>query len=182
MSPNGKRSDHCRIKGTIMDLLDRLLAHDVWSTNQLLFQSKSLTDSQLDKPFDVDSRTLRGCFIHIIQAMEIWNDLLYERPVRSSSELKAKLQSLDGLMTRLGDAGDELAVISKKVDREDRWDDVFTDILDNPPQKKTFGGTIAHIITHSMHHRAQAMYMMEQLGIRDHIEGDVLSWEMTVHD
>jgi uncharacterized damage-inducible protein DinB len=164
-----------------MDLLDRLLAHDVWSTRQLLLQSKPLNDSQLDKLFDVDSRTLRGCFTHIIQAMEIWNDLLYERPVRPSSELKVKSQSLDGLDARLREAGEELALMSKKVARENRWDDRFTDILDNPPGRKTFGGTIAHVITHSMHHRAQAMYMMEQLGIQDHIEGDVLSWEMTVN-
>jgi uncharacterized damage-inducible protein DinB len=113
--------------------------------------------------------------------MEIWNDLLYERPVRRSSELKSKSQSVDGLIVRLNEAGEELAAISKKVAREARWDDVFMDVLDNPPRKKTFGGTIAHIITHSMHHRAQAMYIMEQLGIRDHIEGDVLSWEMTLH-
>ena len=73
-----------------MDLLDRLLAHDVWSTNQLLIQSKPLTDSKLDKPFDVDSRTLRDCFVHIIQVMETWNDLLYERPIWSTDELKAK--------------------------------------------------------------------------------------------
>ncbi len=164
-----------------MDLLDRLLAHDVWSTRQLLLQSKPLTDSQLDQPFDVDSRTLRACFVHMIRVMETWNDLLYERPVRPSSVLNAKPQSLDGLMVRLDEAGEELAAISKKIAREDRWDDLFTDVLDNPPRKKTFGGTIAHVITHSMHHRAQAMYMMEQLGIRDHIEGDVLSWEMSVN-
>jgi uncharacterized damage-inducible protein DinB len=164
-----------------MDLLDRLLAHDIWSTNQLLLQSKPLTEAQLDTEFDVDSRTLRDCFIHIIQVMETWNDLLYERPVRTSAELKAKPRDLDGLMVRLSEAGDDLALISKKVAREGRWDDVFTDVLDNPPKKKTFGGTIAHVITHSMHHRAQAMYMMEKLGIRDHIEGDVLGWEMTTH-
>jgi uncharacterized damage-inducible protein DinB len=95
--------------------------------------------------------------------------------------VKGKSQSLDGLMARLEEAGEELAVLSRKIAREDRWDDRFTDVLDNPPRQKTFGGTIAHVITHSMHHRAQAMYMMEQLGIREHIEGDVLSWEMTVH-
>jgi uncharacterized damage-inducible protein DinB len=173
---------HCQsAKGIIMDLLDRLLEHDVWSTKQLLLQSKPLTDSQLDKPFDIDSRTLRECFIHIIQAMEIWNDLLYERSVRRSSELRAKSQTLDGLIARLDAAGQEFAVIATQIARENRWDDVFTDVLDNPPQKKTFGGTIAHVITHSMHHRAQAMYIMEQLGIRNHIEGDVLSWERIAH-
>jgi uncharacterized damage-inducible protein DinB len=35
------------------------------------------------------------------------------------------------------------------------------------------------VITHNMHHRAQIMYIMEQLGLRDHIEGDILSWEST---
>ena len=164
-----------------MDLLDRLLAHDVWSTHQLLLQSKPLSEAQLDTPFDVDSRTLRACFVHIVRVMEIWNDLLYERPVRTSAELDAKSQTLEGLMARLTEAGGDLAAISKKVAREDRWDDTFTDVLDDPPKKKTFGGTIAHVITHSMHHRAQAMYMMEKLGIRDHIEGDVLGWEMSTH-
>jgi hypothetical protein len=28
-----------------------------------------------------------------------------------------------------------------------------------------------------MHHRAQAMSMLERLGVHEHIEGDVLSWE-----
>lgn len=164
-----------------MDLLDRLLGHDAWSTRQLLMQSKPLTELQLDQPFDIDSRTLRACYVHIIEAMEIWNDLLYERTPRPRSELNAKSQSLEGLTARLDEASSELAAISRKIAREDRWDDRFNDVLDNPPQSKTFGGTIAHIITHSMHHRAQAMYILEQLGIRDHIEGDVLSWEQTIH-
>lgn len=51
------------------------------------------------------------------------------------------------------------------------------DILDNPPRLKTFGGAIAHLITHGMHHRAQVMFLMEKVGLREHIEGDVLSWE-----
>ena len=64
-----------------MDLLDRLLGHDVWSTRQLLLQSKSLPDAKLDQRFDIDNRTLRECFVHIIENMEVWADLLHERPV-----------------------------------------------------------------------------------------------------
>jgi len=161
-----------------MDLLQRLLEHDIWTTRQLLMQSKALTDAELDREFDVDERTLRECFVHMIQAMEIWNDLIYERPVRTKAELNAKSRSLDGLLDRVDEAGRDLAVIARRVADGNRWDDVFTDVLDVPPRKKTFGGAIAHVITHDMHHRAQAMYMMEQLGIRDHIEGDVLGWEM----
>ncbi len=160
-----------------MDLLDRLLAHDVWSTRQLLLQSRPLSDADLDRASDVDNRTLRQCFVHIIEAMETWNDLLYERTAYRSSERPVRPQTIEGLIQRLGDAGQELAVLARRIAREHRWDDVFVDVLDNPPRKKTFGGTIAHVITHSMHHRAQAMYLMERLGIREHIEGDVLSWE-----
>jgi uncharacterized damage-inducible protein DinB len=88
---------------------------------------------------------------------------------------------LDGLIARLDEAGEELAGIARKIARKNRWDDVFTDVLDDPPRKKTFGGTITHVITHSMHHRAQVMYIMEQLGIRDHIKGDVLTWEQITY-
>jgi uncharacterized damage-inducible protein DinB len=160
-----------------MDLLDRLLGHDLWTTRQLMLECRPLTDAQLDQPFDVDSRTLRQCFVHIISAMETWNDLLYQRPVRPAATWAAQTPSLDVLLAALDAAGQDFAALSRQIAREGRWDDTFTDVLDQPPRQKSFGGAIAHVITHSMHHRAQAMYMMEQLGLRGHIEGDVLSWE-----
>ncbi len=162
-----------------MDLLDRLLAHDVWTTRQLLLQSRGLTDAQLDQVFEIDSRTLRGCYLHLIENMEVWNDLLYERTPRQSAELDARPRSLDGLLSRLTEAGRELSILAHRIRRENRWDDVFVDVLDEPPRPKTFGGTIGHVITHNMHHRAQAMLMLEQLGVKEHVEGDLLTWEAT---
>ena len=50
-------------------------------------------------------------------------------------------------------------------------------MLDHPPRPKTFGGAIAHVLTHSMHHRAQAHYILEKLGVENVIEGDALGWE-----
>ena len=157
-----------------MDLLDRLLGHDVWSTRQLLLQSRSLSDAQLDQVFDIDSRTLRGCFAHMIGVMETWNDLLYERPPGNRDPAPATVESL---LARLTVAGQELARLARRIARENRWDDMFVDVLDDPPRPKTFGGAIGHVITHNMHHRAQAMLMLERLGQVDHIEGDLLSWE-----
>jgi uncharacterized damage-inducible protein DinB len=159
-----------------MDLLDRLLAHDLWTTRQLLEQARGLNDAQLDQVFDIDSRTLRGCFIHIVDVMETWNDLLYERTPRGAA-LEALPTTVDGLLARLTAAGKELAVLARRIAREDRWDDMFVDVLDDPPRHKTFGGAIGHVITHSMHHRAQAMLMLERLGMMDHVEGDLLGWE-----
>jgi uncharacterized damage-inducible protein DinB len=40
-----------------------------------------------------------------------------------------------------------------------------------------YRGGIAHVITHSMHHQAQLLYMLHWLGIEGLPERDVLSWE-----
>src|SRR5690242_13771164 len=155
-----------------MDIVDRLLAHDTWTTRQLLIACESLPDALLDKEFDIDHKTLRETFIHIIDNMEVWTDLLCERPVREKSGT-----SIAELISRLGVAGRDLANIAHKIVREGRYDDCFIDILDKPPRPKTFGGTIGHILTHSMHHRAHIMWIMERVGLKDHIEGDLLGWE-----
>ena len=65
-----------------MDILDRLLAHDTWTTRQLLLACQSLPDGLLDKEFDIDQQSLRRTFVHVIDNMEVWTDLLCERPVQ----------------------------------------------------------------------------------------------------
>jgi len=155
-----------------MNLLDRLLAHDAWTTRQLLIACESLPDELLDQEFEIDQRSLRKTFIHIIGNMEIWTDLLYERPVEQRTG-----NSISELLQRLSMISRDFTEVARRIDREQRFDDCFLDILDDPPQNKTFGGVIGHLITHSMHHRAQVMYLMERVGLTDHIEGDLLSWE-----
>jgi uncharacterized damage-inducible protein DinB len=155
-----------------MDLLDRLLGHDAWTTRQLLQACRALPDELLDREFEIDHRSLRRTFTHIIKNMEIWTDLLYERPVQPKSG-----DSIPELLERLDIASRDFAALAQKVAREQRYDDCFLDVLDNPPQLKSFGGVIGHLITHSMHHRAQVMFLMEQVGLKEHIEGDLLSWE-----
>jgi uncharacterized damage-inducible protein DinB len=59
-----------------MDLLDRLLAHDAWTTGQLLDRCLALPDDQLDRPFDIGHRTVRATFQHIIFNIEAWSALM----------------------------------------------------------------------------------------------------------
>ena len=155
-----------------MDILDRLLAHDAWTTRQLLLACEPLPDKLLDKEFEIDHRSLRETFLHMMDNMETWTDLLYERPVQSRTG-----SSVPELIDRLSVISRDFANISRRIARENRYDDTFVDVLDRPPRRKTYGGVIAHLLTHSMHHRAQIMFLMEKVGIKDHIEGDLLSWE-----
>lgn len=158
-----------------MDLLDRLLGHDLWTTQQLLQHCQTLSPAQWDQPFAIDHGSLRETFDHLIRAMETWTDLLYERPVRGDRPADGSTPA--AFQQRLALVGREFVALARTIAREGRYDDVFMDVLDQPPVPKTFGGAIAHVITHNMHHRAQIMYIMEQLGLRDHIEGDLLGWE-----
>lgn len=155
-----------------MDLLDRLLGHDAWTTRQLLLACESLPDELLDREFDIDHHSLRGTFLHMIENLETWTDLLYEREVQRKDGM-----SIRELKSRLSDASREFSKIAQQVAREGRFDDCFLDTLDSPPRLKTFGGAIGHVLTHDMHHRAQIMFLMENAGLTEHIEGDLLSWE-----
>lgn len=157
-----------------MDIIDRLLGHDTWTTRQLLLACQTLPDLSFDQAFDIDHASLRSTFEHIIGNMEIWTDLLYQRTVQ-----KKIGNSIPELLDRLSIVSRDFANLIRNIVREGRYDDCFLDTLDSPPKKKTYGGTIGHVITHNMHHRAQIMYIMEQVGLKEHIEGDLLDWEST---
>lgn len=160
-----------------MDLLDRLLGHDAWTTRQLLLRCRELTDEQLDRRFDIGDRSLRGTFLHVIGIMEVWTDLMAARPVRKASTQDGA-PSVDRLLNRLSLAAKDLAEGSRRIRDEGRLDQMLLDTREEPPVLKPLGGAIVHVTTHSMHHRAQALYLMEQLGLTNLPEGDALDWEM----
>jgi len=120
-----------------MDILDRLLAHDTWTTRQLLLTCQSLPDDLLDKEFDIDHKSLRQTFTHVIKSMEIWTDLLYERPVQVKTG-----DSISELLARLSVVGRDFTNLVHRIAREMRYDDCFIDTLDDPPRKKTFGSAL----------------------------------------
>jgi uncharacterized damage-inducible protein DinB len=160
-----------------MDLLDRLLGHDVWTTRQFLLRCEGLRDEQLDREFDIGHRTVRATLQHVIFNMEVWSDLMAGQPVQVDRGSKLQDRSVSAFISRLDQAAFNLARVARDVAQRGAWDERWTDVLDNPPAEKTYGGGIAHIITHSMHHRAQLLYMLRQLGVQNLPEGDVLSWE-----
>lgn len=159
-----------------MDLLDRLLGHDAWTTRQLLEICAKLSDEQLDREFDIGHRSLRATLHHIIRNMEIWSALMAAEPIEPQAD-----QSIAGLTQRLTVAATRLEMIGKQVAAEHAWDNVWIDVLDDPPREKTFGTALAHILTHSMHHRAQLLYLLRLTGVEELPEGDVFSWENRGH-
>ena len=157
-----------------MDLLDRLLEHDAWTTRELLLACRALDDDALDRDHDLALRTVRRTLDHIVRNMEVWTDLMREAEIRP---VPHPGDTVPALLSRLDRAAADLAALARDVRDRGAWDDTWVDRLDDPPRPKTFGGAIGHVITYSMHHRGQAIHMLRRLGVADVPEGDVLSWE-----
>jgi uncharacterized damage-inducible protein DinB len=137
--------------------LGHLLAADVSEVDMLLREL-------LQPLIDAGRRRLNN--------VHVWSRLMAGRPVSGPPG-----RSIVELASAFDEAAAALASVARSVDERGAWDDLFLDVLDNPPAKKSFGGGIAHVVTHSMHHRAQILYMLRRLGLQELPEGDVLSSE-----
>lgn len=159
-----------------MSILERLLGHDEAATRELLELCLPLTDADFDREFDAGWRTLRATFEHMIFNIETWTDLMLGRPLR---DLEGT--SPTQLLSRLENAYTEFAAFARHTEAQGRLDEKWTDVLDTPPQQKSYGGAIAHVITHNMHHRAELQHMLHRLPLPDVPEGDLMGWEMRQH-
>ena len=159
-----------------LDLLDRLLEHDAWTTRRVLDFAQTLTDEQFDQDFDIGHRTVRETLQHMIGNIEVWTDLMAARPVRQTP---TDGQSLVDLRRRFEAAFRDFAHVAREVRDARRLGDRYVDVLDQPPQQKSYAGTILHVLTHDHMHRAEILHMLQRLAVQGLIEGDVLSWEAT---
>jgi uncharacterized damage-inducible protein DinB len=158
-----------------MDLIERLVGHDLWTTSELLRRCRELTDARLDEDVYIDHRTVRATLAHMIWNVETWTDLMLGVPIDRSVE---RPETLEVLTKRHERAGERFAALARSLADDNRLEATWVDVLDDPPTEKTYGGTIAHVITHNMHHRAQLLYMLDRLGLTDLPEGDLLGWEI----
>ena len=141
-----------------MDLLDRLLGHDEATTRELLVRPRAFDDAQLDRRFAIGHESLRATYVHIIWNMEVWTDLMLGRAVRAQPRKEGL--SVEALIGRLDGVAAEFGALARRVRDEGRWDELFADTAEAEPRLKALGAGIAHVITHSMHHRAQVLNMM----------------------
>lgn len=156
-----------------MTVLDRLLAHDAWTTRQLLLRCRELTDDQWNRAL-LGGRSLHSTFEHLVECMELHMSALTQR---ASGPAAPDDSSLDGLLARHTVVAKDLAEVAMRVEREGTADAMLT--VPRNGDRRSNGSLIGHLITHSAHHRAQILLLLELLGVEDAIEGDVLGWEST---
>lgn len=154
-----------------MDLLDRLLGHDRWTTGRFLELSRGLTDAQLDQPFDIGHQTVRGTFEHMTGALNFWNELIAGVPIPDQNGDR----SIDALTENYGRSFATFASLARRIRDEDRLDDTF---VDDEGSHLTFGSTFIHLVLHDAQHRSEVLHMLERFGVPDLPEGNPLEWEI----
>ena len=153
-----------------MDLLDRLLEHDRWATTQLLDLSRGLTDAQLDQEFDIGHKSVRGTFEHMIVNIAFWTGLMTGQPI---DEERGE-RSLAALIDRHERSYSTFATLGRRLRDEQRLDDTFIDHYD---ARKSFGGTILHVVLHNAEHRTEAVHILTRLGVPGPPEVDHGLWD-----
>jgi uncharacterized damage-inducible protein DinB len=161
-----------------MDLLDRLLGHDEWTTGELLRRCGELTDDQFHAQFDVGLGSIHRTLVHVIGNIRVWSDLMRSGTTDGATS-EWRERDLGGLVEAFRDSYTGFASLARQLQADGRLNEEWVDSLDDPPQTKTYGGAILHVITHNMHHRGELMHMLDRSGVRDLPEGDLLTWEAT---
>ncbi len=154
-----------------MDLLDRMLGFDRWTTERLLTMSKDLPDADLDQEFDIGNRTIRRTIDHILAAMELWTGLM-------SGEQRGRSEpthvSIDDMLARHAKVHDRFDTVVREVAAAGRLDETFTDHHGVP---QSYGATILQVSWHNTLHRGEVLHMLQRLGVPDLPDGDPQEWE-----
>ncbi|HST42305.1 MAG TPA: AraC family transcriptional regulator, partial [Conexibacter sp.] len=142
------------------DLTDRLLAHHLERTAELLRATVTLTHEQRVRPLRP------GFLVAAFEGAESCAQLMAQRLVRAPEVWVAAMTGLPAPASAT--EGDEVALTDDPAELLDRfersmrafaravavvrergaWDDAFVDALCEPPRSFTYGGVIAHVLTY----------------------------------
>ncbi len=149
---------------------DILLKHEYWATKQILDACAKLSNEQFHTPFDMGPGSLHNTLAHMLGALRAWTDVLAGREMRPRPE--GKQFSVSEMRTMLDDAAADIAghAAAHPVD------EIVTRERGGKTWSFTRGVVITHITTHGMHHRAQCLNMLRQLGVSPLPPSSVTEW------
>jgi uncharacterized damage-inducible protein DinB len=146
-----------------------LIAHDRWANDHLYETCKQLTSDQLHHPFEMGTGSLHNNLVHNLGAMFGWTDVLNETPNRP------RLEENQYTLEEIIDLQDQVAPAFEQAALAKPFDTVINRDWNNQSYTFTVGGILTHVMTHSMHHRAQSYNMLRQLGT-DQPTSSVMHW------
>jgi uncharacterized damage-inducible protein DinB len=151
-----------------------LLEFDTWANARLFDACELLDNTALDREFEMGLGSIRKSLLHNLGAMIGWTGVLQkvEDPFAGMREENA--HSIEEIRATQLSASKAFhaAVLTGS------FDDTMTREREEKTVVFTRGGICAHVMTHSMHHRAQCPNMLRHLGVDGLPENSVFQWMM----
>ncbi|HJW22470.1 MAG TPA: AraC family transcriptional regulator [Candidatus Limnocylindrales bacterium] len=162
-----------------MNLLVRMVEHHVWLLGELVDRADRVDPAALDTPIEMsvegidDQPTMRSLLSRLVGQMDMWNNVINDRPYDMAVEQGEPLASI---RARLGQAGPAFLAEVRRVVDERRLDETFIDAHCDPPEVFTYGGLIAHVLTFAAFRRLLVLGALYKAGITDLEAGDPRKW------
>jgi len=155
------------------DPLQILLSHDRWATDQVLDACTRLTPEQFHRRFDIGAGSLHDTLTHLVGAMRTWTDSLTGQEPRPRLETDGQRRTPEQLRALLDESCRELTAEARRRPLEEI---VTRRLRDGRTIQLTRGAVVTHVTTHGMHHRAQCLNMLRQLGVNPLPPSSVTEW------
>lgn len=148
-----------------IDTLRECFRHNDWARDKLLGLSQGLSDEQLDRPFEMGPGSQRATLRHLCGAERVWLERWRgaEQPQFPRSRT---IDAIDDLWRAFRDlATARNADLATLADDELQRPVSYTD-QDGQTHANPLADILLHVCNHGVHHRAQALNMLRQLGLK----------------
>lgn len=159
-----------------MDLMVRMLEHNVWLTDEMLRRAEQLPDDVLDRRIEISVEgvdpepTPRSLLHRLVGQLEMWDAALagraYEWPVGAPTVMQ--------LRRRLADVGPRFVARISELGAEGRLDEAVL-CPGETVEVYTVGGVVAHILTYAAHRRILVAGALYDAGFTE-IDEDPVRW------
>jgi len=153
------------------DPLKILLAHDRWGTQQILDTCSKLSDEQFHQRFEIGPGSLHDTITHMLGAMRAWTRMLAGQEMGPRLEKDGR-RSVGELVELLEICANEFAAEAYRLP----MDATVSRTREGKVYQFTRGAVLTHVATHGMHHRAQCLNMLKQLGVKPLPLSSVAEW------
>ncbi len=147
-----------------------LLAHDRWANAKLYDACEPLTQDQFNQIFPMGTGSLHNNLLHNLSATRGWTDVLNE------TQPRPRLEERQHTLAEIREIHDPICDDFEQAALRRPFDTVINRERNGQTYTFTVGGILTHVTTHAMHHRAQCLNMLRQLGIKDLPMSSVMEW------
>jgi len=154
------------------DPLEILLAHDKWATRQILETCAKLTKEQFHQRFEIGPGSLHNAITHMLAAMRTWTQTLAGAEPGPRLDQDGRERSPAELLSLLEQFANDFTAEAHRLP----LDGMVTRVREGKSFQFTRAVVLTHTTTHGMHHRAQCLNMLRQLGVKPLPPSSVVEW------